>query len=105
MAYEGQIRLGGLWKKKGKSGAAFYAGTLGPDQVAELRNFLNQYDGGEFVLFQNRDKRSDSSPDLNLLLSPPYNPDGGDGGGGSRGGGANGGGEFPPPADDDDVRF
>lgn len=101
MAREGQIRLGGLWKKTARNGgSAFYAGPLGAKEVQELREFLDQNpDGAEITLFQNRDKRTDKSPDLSLLLAPPYRPDGGgSGGGGDFGGDA-------PPVDDDDVPF
>ena len=104
MAREGQIRLGGLWKKTPRSGgSAFYAGPIGPNEIQALRDFIDANpDGAEITLFQNRDKRTEKSPDVSLLLAPPYQPENGSGGGSSYGG-ADGG--APPPVDDDDVPF
>ena len=50
-------RIGGLWKKQSKAGNAFYGGVIEINDV-KMR----------VVLFQNTDKRSESSPDLSLHI-------------------------------------
>lgn len=52
----GMISLGGLWLKKDRDGNFFMVGNVGFN--------------GKILIFKNRDKKSDNSPDYFIYLAP-----------------------------------
>lgn len=60
-------RLGGLWVQESKSGLKYYSGKMLAEQLRELAKFAEENNGEcKFMLFQNKEKKSDNSPDLSL---------------------------------------
>lgn len=64
-------RLGGLWVQESKSGLKYYSGKMLVEQLRELAKFAEEHNGEcKFMLFQNKEKKSDNSPDLSLNYAP-----------------------------------
>lgn len=54
-------KIGALWKKKSKNGNTYFSGVIDAE-VAK---------GTQIVIFQVAEKKSDKSPDYQILLSEP----------------------------------
>jgi hypothetical protein len=74
---EKMANVTGLWKKEKKNGGVFYTGptmTLAAlkEQLAEAVKYGEATNDSlvQFIIFPVKEKKSDKSPDINIVLAP-----------------------------------
>jgi hypothetical protein len=74
------VRVTGLWKNQAKSGVEYLGGKITGESRDRLLGLLGTTESVQVMIFKNKEKKSEKSPDYSLTVSPTK----GGGGGGGR---------------------
>ena len=73
----GLVHISGLWKNKSKSGQGYLGGSVDGGRLLGLLSadqVLGLLGGARVLVFQNKSKKTDKDPDMNLYVAPRNGP-------------------------------